>query len=248
MALLPVAVPLSAGRCLGTEGCPALGQAGCLPCGLPAQQLLDVVGKETSLRGREVLCVWRGGLTPRPAAIRSILSLATLTTRGRVPLKGCTAGSCCSTLHLMCCRGKLLAESRRNMGKGVALAFAYPTSPLSRYRKPGQKPCLWAGGSGVVGSSCSQPWGQPHACPAGQRGAPASFAQPIWMLQLPPLPSLLLPEGCAMGMAAQGAGPCWGESGTAGGTVAPLPGTTPRQALGPGSEHALAGPWGSLAA
>lgn len=159
-----------------------------------------------------MLCVWRGGLTPRPAAVCSILFLATLTTQGQVPLKSCTAGSCCSALHLMCCRGKLLAESRGNMGKGVALAFAYPTSPLPRYRKPGQKPCLWAGGSGVLVSSCSQPWGQPHARPAGQRGAPASFGQPIWMLQLPPLPSLLLPEGCAVGMAAQGAGPCWGDS------------------------------------
>lgn len=205
-SLIPVAVPLPAG--LGTARGPALGQAGCLPCGLPAQWLPAVVGEETSLRGREVLYVWRGGLTPRPAAGCSILSFTTLKTRGQVPPKGCT---CCSTSHLVYFRGNLLAESRGNVekgvgGTGVCVSHLFLMGNLVRSHAHNLG---WAGGSGLLVSSCSQSWGQPHAHLAEQREARGSFGQPIWMLQLLPLPSLLLPKGCAVGMAAQGAGPCW---------------------------------------
>lgn len=92
------------------------------------------------------------------------------------------------------------------------MRFAYPTSPLPGCRKPGQEPCLCVGGSGVLVSSRSLLWGQSHAHLAGQRGAAGSFAQPIWMLQLLPLPSLQLSRGCAVGMAAWGTGPQWRSS------------------------------------
>lgn len=198
-----------------------------------------------SLRGKEMLCVWRGGLAARPAASCSIFSLMTLKTWGRVSPKGCSEGIFRSTLHLMCFRGKLLVESRGNTGKGVALRFAYPTSPLPGYRKPGQEPCLWPGGSGVLMSGCCQPWGQPHACLArhGQSGG-ASLAPldgPFGCCS-----SCACPLCCCLGalqLAQQHTVPT-------GGTL--QSGTTPwrytEASTWPRLRICLAGPWGSLAA
>lgn len=200
-SLVPVAVPLSAGRCLGTEGGPALGQAGCLPCGLPAQQLPAVVGEETSEGQGGALCL-----------------------EGRADPK-----TCCWLQHFVSYHtdNMGMGATQRRHSRKLLLHFApdvFQRKALGQVKRKrgeggGTGVCRshacdlgWAGGSGVLMSSCSQPWGQPHTCLAGQRGAPGSFGQPIWMLQLLPLPSLLLPGSCAAGTAAQGADCRWRDS------------------------------------
>lgn len=112
------------------------------PLWVPCPTAAAVVGEEASLGHRKVLCLWREGLTSTPASGCSVLSFTTLTTQGCVPPKGCTAGGCCSTLHLLSFKEKLLASQRGNVEKRVMQGFACPSSPLPGYRRSGQEQCL----------------------------------------------------------------------------------------------------------
>lgn len=147
---------------------------------VPLPTAAAIVGEDASLGDRKVLCLWRKGLTSTPGSSCSVLFFITLTTQGCVPPKGCTAGSCCFTLHLLSFKEKLLASQRGNVEKRVMQAFAYPTSPVPGYRKSGQEPCdlECAAWSGILISSSSQPWGQPHAPQAEWRRALAPLGNP----------------------------------------------------------------------
>lgn len=61
---------------------------------------------------------------------------------GMCATQGCTAGGCCSTLHLLSFKEKLLARQRGNVEKRVMQGFACPSSPLPGYRRSGQEQCL----------------------------------------------------------------------------------------------------------
>lgn len=93
--------------------------------------------------------------------------------------------------------------------------------------------------NGLLGlrSSRSQPWGQPHAPQAEWRRALAPLGSPSGCCSF--CPPCCSPGAVLVGTAAQRDDPCWRDSES---------GTRPRRVLGPGSERALAGPWGSLTA
>lgn len=87
---LSVRVPRDrAGSCLGA--------AWLSPLRALCQQLLAIVGKETSLRGREMLFGRKG--CPQEVLAGAFCLLPPDST-GWVPPRGCTAGSCCTTWHL----------------------------------------------------------------------------------------------------------------------------------------------------
>lgn len=140
---------------------------------VPLPTAAAIVGEDASLGDRKVLCLWRKGLTQHLVLAAVFCFLPHLTTQGCGPPKGCTAGSSCFTLHLLSFKEKLLASQRGNVKKVAMQAFAYPISPVPGYRKSGQEPCdlEWAAWSGILISSSSQPWGQPHAPQAGWRRA-----------------------------------------------------------------------------
>lgn len=147
-SLTPVAVLLPAGRCLGTEPGPALGLASS-----PVGSLLSSCCRGGSIpRGRELLCVWRDGLTPRSVAAAA-LSVFTLTAKGHVPPKGCTTGSCCSAFHLMCFRVK----GKHGEWGGTGVCISHLSLTRAQETWAGAVPVTWGGLLGLVSLCLAAP-------------------------------------------------------------------------------------------
>lgn len=189
----------------------ALEQAGCLPCGFPAPTAAAVVGEEASPDRRKVLCLWREGLTSTSASGCSVLSFTTLTTQGCVPPKGCTTGGCCSTLHLLSFKEKLLASQRGNVEKSVCRGVHVPPLLYQGIEGLGRSHACdleWAAGSGVLISSRSQLWGQPHTPQAGWRRALAPLGSSSGCCSFCPHPPCSSPGAVLVGTAMQRDDPC----------------------------------------